>query len=128
MYHASNIVEFRTLGNQPFELHTWVYQKELSLFHLNAAGSRLCYLGNFAEPASAWPAADHHAYLIAITGRCDGLILLQPDPPVGRVHKGHLQGQRTRCGIRLAQPAANYRIPGDTKDWRAVSCRRCQLA
>jgi hypothetical protein len=128
VYHPSNIVEFRTLGNQPFELHTWCYQKELALFHLDAARARICYLGNFAAAISAWPVADHHAWLIALTGRCDGLILLQPDPPLGRVHKGHLEARRTRCGISLAQPAASYRIAGETKDWQAVNCRRCQRA
>lgn len=87
------------------------------------------YLGGWPYP---WPesleeakaSAAAHVAALRETGNCQGNIALRLRLN-GVVHRGHLDSERTACGLRLPGSIADFRIPGPVYNSSIFNCGRC---
>ena len=127
MKAALRFIEGRMIGTQRYELWTWTHMPEsLYFFHLDRDGNKVDTWTHFPDPESAWAAAAHHSWIIAVTGHCDGSIPVRLSQPSGRVHLTGLESHHTVCGIGFEGPASRYRVPGSVRERGVVTCQRCR--
>ena len=124
--------ETRTFGAHQFRLSRRARPSALagvanaySLEHLGNGGQTHEWLGSFAETEGAWALAAMHARALDISGYCNGAILVRIARFGGKIHQAHIGTSTTTCGLEFFGPALRYRVPGDGRDIKQITCDCC---
>jgi hypothetical protein len=125
--------ETRTFGVQQFLLSrrarptttagVAIERYAYSLEHIGSRGHE--WLGSFAEPEGAWALALRHARALDISGYCDGDILVRIARSGGKIHQARIDTSITACGLEFSGSALRYRVPGDGRDSKQITCDCC---
>ena len=128
--------ETRRFGNQSFTLRGHIFMTHARsgevevfsgvLWHLGISGIERDLLGSFYDRARAWEAAAQHAAACEISGHCDGTIAVRIARNGGKVHRSSVFAAVTACGLEFAGSALTYRVPGDGRDRKLITCEHCR--